>query len=91
MKIIEIEALDNGGHRNHTGDLSFVPEGWAVIPEDIETPNFPFGEVTVEDIDGVMIVTKWEAGEIPEIEPIPEPIKTVTADDILNALIGGDK
>ena len=65
MKIIEISSLPNGGHRNLNGTFTNIPDGWAVIPDDMETPNFPFGEVTAGDIDGVMTVTKWVAGEIP--------------------------
>lgn len=72
MKIIEIKALENGAHRNQTGDFASIPEGFAVIPEDMETPNFPFGEITVEEIDGVMTVTSWTAGTLPEPEPTPE-------------------
>lgn len=69
MRIIEIEALSNGAHRNQTiSTESPLPEGYAVIPEDMDTPNFPFGEVTTEEIDGVMMVTKWVAGTIPTPE-----------------------
>lgn len=68
MRIIEIEALENGAHRNQTGDFASIPEGWAVIPNSLETPNFPFGEITVEEINGVMKVTSWTAGTMPEIE-----------------------
>lgn len=52
MKIIEIIALDNGAHRNQTSDtpLNTIPDGWAVIPDDMECENFPFGEVTAEDV-----------------------------------------
>ena len=49
MRTIEIAALDNGAHRNQTGTFSAVPDGWAEIPDGMETPNFPFGEVTVDD------------------------------------------
>ena len=88
MKIIEIKSLENGGHRNQTinGTIT-VPEGWAVIPDDMETENFPFGEISAEEINGVMTVTKWVAGVIPEPEPIPEP--EFTAEDMLNAIVGG--
>ena len=86
MRIIEIKALVNGAHRNQTSSLSKVPEGWAVIPEDMVTENFPFGELTAEEIDGVMTVTSWIPGEIPEVEPTPEP--EPTTDDVLNALLG---
>ena len=72
MKIIEIDALYNGAHRNQTG-LSVLPEGWARIPDEMETQNFPFGVVTAEEIDGVMTVTGWIPGTMPEPEPKPEP------------------
>ena len=72
MRIIEITALDNGAHRNQTGSFSAVPEGWAVIPDDMETPNFPFGDITVND-STPPVVTSWAPGEMPEPEPIPEP------------------
>ena len=64
MKIVEIKALDNGAHRNQ-GYHGVLPEGWAIIPEDMACKNFPFGEVEATEIDGVMTVTKWTAGEIP--------------------------
>ena len=76
MKIIEIAALDNGAHRNQTGTLSAIPDGWAIIPDGMETTNFPFGEVEVAEINGVMTVTKWTPGEIPEPEPEHEPEPT---------------
>ncbi len=72
MQIIEILALDNGAHRNQSGDFRTIPEGWAVV--NCETPNFPFGTPTVEEINGVMTVTAWEAGETPEPEPMPEEV-----------------
>jgi len=87
MRIVEIKALGNGSHRNQTGHFNEIPEGLAVIPDDMETPNFPFGEIEVEKIDGVMTVTKWTAGEIPEPEPIP--YSDPTAEEILNAIVGG--
>lgn len=50
MKIIEITALDNGAHRNQTGHVSTVPEGWAVIPDTMTIPDtFPFVNITVKD------------------------------------------
>ena len=73
MQIIEIKALDNGAHRNQSGDsIKTVPDGWAVIPTNVETKNFPFGEVEAESINGVMTVTKWTPGTIPEPEREPE-------------------
>ena len=77
MKIIEIIALENGAHRNNeSGSIKTVPDGWAVIPEDMECENFPFGEVEAEEVGGVMTVTKWTAGEMPEV-PTPEEEPTV--------------
>lgn len=72
MRIIEIAALSNGAHNNQTYH-GVLPEGRAVVPADMECENFPFGEVTVEERNGVPTVTKWEPLPMPEPEPIPEP------------------
>ena len=85
MKIIEIVALKNGAHRNQSSSISVIPNGYAVIPDEMETPNFPFGSIEVEEINGVMTVTKWTAGEIPET-PVEKPEPTVN--DIINAMLG---
>lgn len=76
MTIIEIKPLNNGAHRNQTSSTLTVPDGWAVIPPDMETQNFPFGDLTAEEIDGIMTVTSWTPGVIPEPEPEPEPEAT---------------
>ena len=66
MKIIEIAPLSNGAHRNQFGDLSIVPDGWAVIPDDMAIPDtFPFVDITVQD----GVVTSMTAGVVPEVEP----------------------
>jgi hypothetical protein len=85
MNIIEIVALDNGAHRNQSGGVSVVPEGWAVVPADMVCDNFPFGEVEVAEVDGVMTVTKWTPGAVPEPEPIPEPEPEPSVWDELDA------
>lgn len=76
MKIIEIEPLENGAYRNQEFYGSFppeVPQGWAVIPEDMTIPEtFPFVNIEVED--GVVI--SMTAGVVPEPEPLPEPPPT---------------
>lgn len=83
MIMLEIVALDNGAHRNQTyhGNL---PEGWAVDRNNLCVENFPFGEVVAEEIDGVMTVTEWVAGEIPapepEVEPEPTELEQLRAD-----------
>lgn len=85
MRIIKIESLDNGGHQNRMGDIKHIPEGWAVIPENMETPNYPFGKIEVEEIEGVMTVTKWEAGVL----PTPTPTKREpTAEELINIILG---
>ena len=89
MRLIEIKALENGGHRNQTIDYlspSKIPSGWAVVPDYIRTENFPYGEVTAEEINGVMTVTSWTAGVIPEPEPLPEP--EPSADELIDILLG---
>ena len=86
MITIEIERLYNGAHRNQTSSSVIpVPDGWAILPDGIETPNFPFGEVTVDN-QTPPVVTSWTPLPIPEPEPEPEP--EPTADEVLNALLG---
>lgn len=78
MRLIEIQALDNGAHNNQTIDgvdpSTFpVPDGWAVIRGDKELENFPFGSFEVEAIGGTsyMVEDSWTPGELPELEPDP--------------------
>ena len=73
MRIVEIKTIDNGSHNNQiidgaTPDTFPIPEGWAVIPENVVCENFPFGEVETAVVDGIMTVTKWILGDIPEPE-----------------------
>lgn len=50
MKIIEIAPLENGAHRNQTGNFSQVPKGYAQIPDDLQIPaTFPFVDIEVTD------------------------------------------
>lgn len=65
MQMLEIKALENGAHNNQTWH-GFLPDGWALIPDGMELKNFPFGEVSVKRVGGVMMVSKWTAGEMPE-------------------------
>ncbi len=64
MKIIEIDACSNGAHRNQTLDFEIpVPDGWAVIPDDMAIPDtYPFVNITVED----NTVVSMAAGVVPE-------------------------
>lgn len=87
MRIIEIKATEYGAHDNQAYH-GFLPDGWAVIPDGMETENFPFGEVEVEEINGLMTVTKWTPGEMPVV-PEPEPVEPEpTTEEILNAMLG---
>ena len=87
MRLIEIKKNKNGSHDNITADyLETVPEGWAVIPDNMECKNFPFGDIEVENVKGVMTVTSWTPGKMPEPEPIPEP--EPNADELMDILLG---
>lgn len=90
MRIIEIQALSNGAHRNQTTTSTAIPDGWAEIPADVAIPEtFPFVDIQVE---GSKVVS-MTAGVMPEPEPEPEPEPTETeqlrADvDFLAAMAG---
>lgn len=77
MTIVEIMAYGNNGHRNQTGNFKVVPDGWAVVPEGLDTPNFPFGNIVVSEIDGVWTVTEWTACPCPEPEETPKTVNSI--------------
>lgn len=85
MLIIEIAALDNGAHRNQTCH-GIVPEGWAIIPDEMELPDtFPFVDIEVE---GVFVVS-MTAREIPvPEEPEPEQPREPTTAELLDIMLG---
>jgi hypothetical protein len=86
MQMIEIIALENGAHNNQTYH-GVRPDGWALIREDVDTlENFPFGEVVAEEVDGVMTMTEWVPGVMPEPEPEPEP--EPTTEELLDIMLG---
>lgn len=67
MKIIEIAALTNGAHRNQTYH-GILPEGWAIIPNEIEIPKtFPF--VNIETDETGQIVIGMTEGIVPNTIP----------------------
>ena len=89
MKIIKITPFENGAHDNQTiggmaADNFNVPDGWAILPDGMETPNFPFGDITVDETQTPPVVTSWTPLPIPEPEPAPEP--EPTADERISAL-----
>lgn len=85
MTIIKIKSNENGSHDNQTiigatPETFPVPEGWAVIPPELgvpETiPNYPFGEIVVNDTGDYPEVIQWTPLPIPEPGPEPEPAPT---------------
>lgn len=73
MRIIEIQALSNGAHRNQAGNFPAIPTGWAVIHADMSIPEtFPFVNLTVEG----QTVVSMTAGVVPDPDPQPEPKPT---------------
>ena len=57
MKLIEVQAMDNGAHRNQTTTSTTIPTGWAEIPADVSIPEtFPFVDIKVEG-NKVVIMT----------------------------------
>lgn len=85
MRMIEIAALPNGAHKNQTYN-GVLPDGWAIVPDDMVCENFPFGTATVARVGGQITVSAWIA--LPMPEPAPEPKREPTADDIINAMLG---
>ena len=81
MRIVEIESLENGAHRNQQSEfLTVCPEGWAIIPDDMAIPDtFPFVDIEVED----GVVTEMTPGEVP-----PEPPEEPSAEEILDIMLG---
>ena len=90
MKLIEVQAMDNGAHRNQTTTSTTIPTGWAEIPANVAIPEtFPFVDLVVEGQRGVSMTD----GVVPDPEPKPEPEPTETeqlrADvDFLAAMAG---
>lgn len=79
--IIKVKQNANGSHANQSIVPKNIPDGWAVVPADIEIPpTFPF--VNIKVVEG--IVTEMKAGTLPLPEPTPEP--EPTAEERLTAL-----
>lgn len=67
-----------------------TPEGWKMVEEEMELPNLPYGDITVEKICGVPTVTSWVAGELPEGYGTTEAETEATADELIDILLGVD-
>ena len=86
MRIIEIEALENGAHRSQT--CKVCPEGYAILPEEVEIPeSFPFVKVTTTEKDGKIYVKKLTAQPVPEPTPTPHEITEEERLDALEAAV----
>ena len=85
MQVIEIKTLENGSHRNQTGNFKKIPDGFAVIPDDMVLENFPFGKLHYRTINGIKTVTAWEALPLPEVENYEE-IPSPTLEERVTAL-----
>lgn len=85
MTIVKIEQNSNGSHNNQTTSMPLpeIPEGWAVIPEDMDIPStFPFINIEVEG----QVVTAISPGVVPEPEPMPDPEPTAE-EDLMNMAV----
>ena len=76
--IIKIKQNSNGSHNNQSTLPRNIPDGWAIVPDDIGIPDtFPFVNIKTKEIDGVMTVTEMTAGVVPEPETVElEPTPT---------------
>lgn len=64
MKVIEVNALPNGAHRNAESD--YLLPGWVEIPETMEIPEtFPFVSLTVSG--GVLTGMRYKVMPIPDM------------------------
>ena len=88
MRIIEIAALDNGAHRNQEGTFATIPQGWAVVPGTTETPNFPFGNITVDEATPPVVLT-WEPLPMPEPESTTDQETPLTDAELAAAITAG--
>lgn len=64
MMAIKLLPCGNGAHENAMMSITLeaVPDGWALVSEDLETPaTFPFVKNLVQDEDGTVI--SWETDQ----------------------------
>lgn len=77
MRIISLTPNPNGSYNDHISDnITTPPDGWAMWPDSLPIPAcYPFFEsLTAEEVGGVMTVTGYVGGTLPEpAETTPEP------------------
>jgi hypothetical protein len=79
MLIVEMNALSNGAHRNQIGDFKTVPDGWVLVPSELEADAMqmlPFIDLIFEGGQLASVVQ----GEIPAPAPSPDPAPTTEED-----------
>ena len=82
MKIIEIQALSNGAHRNQKSDsITTIPKGYAQIPDDMPIPDtFPFVNIEVAKETRYKEVPRYnEETDETETERVPYAVMVVTS------------
>lgn len=68
--IIKLEPFENGAHANQSTVPEVIPDGWAVVPADLDVPDtFPFVSITAAD----GVVTSMTAGVVPQVTEDIEP------------------
>lgn len=78
MLIVEIDKLENGSHRNQEGTFETIPDGYALVPEGLETPNFPFGDIEVKDEDIIKTEIELIDDKEQEVQKVIGTRKVVT-------------
>lgn len=76
MRVVSINKLPDGSHYYRPFYSDGIPEGYALLPDTIETINFPFGDIEIKWVEDIYIVTKWIPGVNPyEVELTPVQLR----------------
>lgn len=90
MRIIELEALENGAHNNLFFDGHMdIPEGWVEIPSGMTIPeSYPFVDIVLNKQGKVIELTPKEVPESTYV-PVPTEEEKLRADvDYLSVMTG---
>ena len=88
MTIIEIAPLENGAHRNQTSSYVAVPEGWILVPPDLEAQAQSMLPFIVLDIEADALIGVSQ-GTIAPPEPEPEPTPEPDYSEFIRGLMEG--
>lgn len=82
--MMEVQALENGAHRNQSGDFAEIPDGYIEVPEslmDAYTAAVPFMDLTIEDgvLTGITALPKPEPEAITPPPTVEERLAAVEA------------